>query len=114
MPFLSKAWSWFTNNQLAQIVAAFVLALIGWGVVRRNIEETGRIKERERNAAAQAAEQRRIDEAIRQQNQENQDARERADQAVSDVPIVRRTDELRDKSPRDYEILIDPARSGGQ
>ena len=54
MPFLSKAWGWFTNNPVAQIITAFVLALIGWEVVKRNIQETGRIKERERIAAAQA------------------------------------------------------------
>ena len=54
MPFLSKAWGWFTNNPIAQIITAFVLALIGWEVVKRNIQETGRIKERERIAAAQA------------------------------------------------------------
>lgn len=54
MPFLAKAWGWFTNNPIAQIITAFVLALIGWEVVKRNIQETGRIKERERIAAAQA------------------------------------------------------------
>lgn len=54
MPFLTKAWGWFTNNPIAQIITAFVLALIGWEVVKRNIQETGRIKERERIAAAQA------------------------------------------------------------
>lgn len=54
MPFLTKAWGWFTNNPVAQIVIAFVLALVGWEVVKRNIQETGRIKERERIAAAQA------------------------------------------------------------
>lgn len=54
MPFLAKAWSWFTNNLIAQIVTAFALALIGWEVVKKNIAETGRIKERERIAAAQA------------------------------------------------------------
>jgi hypothetical protein len=54
MPFLATAWRWFTHNPVAQFVAAFVLALIGWSVVKRNIQETGRIQERERIAAAQA------------------------------------------------------------
>lgn len=54
MPFLTKAWGWFTNNPIAQIITAFVLALVGWEVVKRNIQETGRLKERERIAAAQA------------------------------------------------------------
>ncbi len=54
MPFLAKAWSWFLNNPIAQIITAFVLALLGWSVVKRNIQETGRIQERERVAAAQA------------------------------------------------------------
>lgn len=54
MPFLATAWRWFTQNPVAQFVAAFVLALIGWSVVKRNIQETGRIQERERIAAAQA------------------------------------------------------------
>ena len=51
---MAKLWGWFTNNPVAQIITAFVLALIGWDVVKRNIQETGRIKERERIAAAQA------------------------------------------------------------
>lgn len=54
MPWLTKAWGWFTNNPIAQIITAFVLALIGWEVVKRNIQETGRIQERERIAKAQA------------------------------------------------------------
>ncbi len=54
MPFLAKAWSWFLNNPIAQIITAFVLALLGWSVVKRNIQETGRIQERERIATAQA------------------------------------------------------------
>jgi hypothetical protein len=54
MPFLATAWRWFTTNPVAQFIAAFVLALIGWSVVKRNIQETGRIQERERIAAAQA------------------------------------------------------------
>ena len=54
MPFLAKAWSWFLNNPIAQIITAFVLALLGWSVVKRNLQETGRIQERERIAAAQA------------------------------------------------------------
>lgn len=54
MPFLATAWRWFLNNPIAQIITAFVLALLGWSVVKRNIQETGRIQERERIAAAQA------------------------------------------------------------
>lgn len=54
MPFLAKLWGWFTNNPIAQIITAFALALIGWEVVKRNIQETGRIQERERIARAQA------------------------------------------------------------
>lgn len=54
MPFLATAWRWFTNNPVAQIITAAVLALIGWEVVKKNIQETGRIKELERIAAAQA------------------------------------------------------------
>ena len=54
MPFLTKAWGWITNNPVAQILIAVFFALIGWEVVKRNIQETGRIKERERIAAAQA------------------------------------------------------------
>jgi hypothetical protein len=54
MPYLATAWRWFAQNPVAQFVAAFVLALIGWSVVKRNIQETGRIQERERIAAAQA------------------------------------------------------------
>ena len=54
MPFLATAWRWFLNNPIAQIITAFVLALVGWSVVKRNIQETGRIQERERIATAQA------------------------------------------------------------
>lgn len=54
MPVLTKVWGWFVNNPIAQIITAFVLALIGWEIVKKNIQETGRIQERERIAAAQA------------------------------------------------------------
>ena len=66
MPFLTKAWGWFTNNPIAQIITAAVLALIGWEVVKRNIQETGRIKERERIAAAQA----KVREAVNERKSE--------------------------------------------
>ena len=62
MPFLTKAWGWFTNNPIAQIITAAVLALIGWEVVKRNIQETGRIKERERIQAAQAEARKAVNE----------------------------------------------------
>lgn len=79
MPFLSKAWTWFANNQLVQILVAFVLALIGWKVVKANIEQTGRIKERERIAAAQAQTQAaRVEHSSQVVTQE----RTHADQAI--------------------------------
>ena len=72
MPFLAKAWGWFTNNPIAQIITAFVLALIGWEVVKRNIQETGRIKERERIAVAQAAVKAKVQERSTEIIQEEQ------------------------------------------
>lgn len=79
MPFLTKAWGWFTNNPVAQVVIAFVFALIGWEVVKRNLQETGRIKERERNAAAQAAVRVAVNE---RQHEIITEERTNADQAI--------------------------------
>jgi hypothetical protein len=110
---MAKLWGWFTNNPVAQIITAAVLALIGWEVVKRNIQETGRIKERERIQAAQAQEQARIDEARRQQTEDNQNAAIRADQTAAGVAWVRSRDELRIRSPGDASILLDPAEQGG-
>ena len=110
---MAKLWGWFTNNPIAQIITAAVLALIGWEVVKRNIQETGRIKERERIAAAQAEEQRRMNEARAQQSQENIDNANRATEAAASVPWVRHRDELWDRSPGDAAILLDPAKPSG-
>jgi hypothetical protein len=110
---MAKLWGWFTNNPIAQIITAAVLALIGWEVVKRNIQETGRIKERERIAAAQAEEQRRMNEARAQQSQENQDNANRADETAASVPWVRHRDELWERSPGDARILLDPTERGG-
>lgn len=110
---MAKLWGWFTNNPIAQIITAAVLALIGWEVVKRNIQETGRIKERERIAAAQAEEQRRIDAARAQQSQENIDNATRAEETAAGVPWVRHRDELWERSPGDARILLDPTERGG-
>ena len=110
---MAKLWGWFTNNPIAQIITAAVLALIGWEVVKRNIQETGRIKERERIAAAQAEEQRRMNEARAQQSQENQDNANRANETAASVPWVRHRDELWERSPGDARILLDPTERGG-
>jgi hypothetical protein len=76
---MAKLWGWFTNNPIAQIITAAVLALIGWEVVKRNIQETGRIKERERIAAAQA----KVREATEQRQHEIIDEEQtHADQAI--------------------------------
>lgn len=86
MPFIAKAWGWFTSNPIAQIVTAFVLALIGWESVKRSIQETGRIKERERIAAAQA----QVSVAVNQRSTEIiNEERTHADAAVkaSDGPL---------------------------
>ena len=106
MPFLSKLWGWFTNNPVAQIITAFVLALIGWEVVKRNIQETGRIKERERMAAAQAEEQRRVEAALKHINEENQNAAERVDQAVDSIDRYRHTTELRTRDPANARVVL--------
>mgnify|MGYP001606120699 CR=1 FL=1 len=79
MPFLTKAWGWITNNPVAQILIAVFFALIGWEVVKRNIQETGRIKERERIAAAQA--EARLAGANRQREVQQEESRN-ADQAL--------------------------------
>ena len=115
MPFLSKAWGWFTNNPIAQIITAAVLALIGWEVVKRNIQETGRIKERERIAAAQAEEARKVEAMRRTINQENANASQAADDAVRSLPPYRHTDELRSRDPRLGSIVLGDGegRSGG-
>jgi len=76
---MAKLWGWFTNNPVAQIITAAVLALIGWEVVKRNIQETGRIKERERNAAAQAAVRVAVNE---RQHEIITEERTHADQAI--------------------------------
>lgn len=110
---MAKLWGWFTNNPIAQIITAAVLALIGWEVVKRIIQETGRIKERERIAAAQAEEQRRMNEARAQQSQENQDNATRANETAASVPWVRHRDELWDRSPGDAAILLDPVKPSG-
>ena len=113
MPFLTKAWGWFTNNPIAQIITAFVLALIGWEVVKRNIQETGRIKERERIAAAQAEEQRRVEAMRRTINLENENAAQRADQAVRDLPHYRHTDELRNNDPDLATVVLGHGQGRG-
>jgi len=79
MPFLAVAWRWFTHNPVAQFVAAFVLALIGWSVVKRNIQETGRIQERERIAAAQAQTKAAV---IERSTEIIQEERTHADEAI--------------------------------
>lgn len=76
---MAKLWGWFTNNPIAQIITAAVLALIGWEVVKRNLQETGRIKERERNAAAQAAVRVAVNE---RQHEIITEERTNADQAI--------------------------------
>jgi hypothetical protein len=86
---MAKIWGWFTNNPIAQIITAAVLALIGWEVVKRNIQETGRIKERERIQAAQAEEARRVEAMRRTINQENANASQAADDAVRSLPAYR-------------------------
>lgn len=103
---MAKLWGWFTNNPIAQIITAFVLALIGWEVVKRNIQETGRIKERERIAAAQAEEQRRVEAARREITEGNNEARHQADEAVSNLPQYRATDELRRNDPDAAAIVL--------
>lgn len=115
MPFLSKAWGWFTNNPVAQIITAFVLAFIGWEVVKRNIQETGRIKERERMAVAQAEEARRVEAMRRTINQENENAAQRADEAVRNLPGYRHTEQLRNDDPDLATIVLgnSQGRSGG-
>lgn len=114
MPFLSKAWGWFTNNPIAQIITAFVLALVGWEVVRRNIQETGRIQERERQAVANAREQARIAQAINNITKENQDATIRANAAVADLPRYVTVDELRARDPALAAIVFGPDHGSGQ
>ena len=97
MPFLATAWRWFLNNPIAQIITAFVLALVGWSVVKRNIQETGRIQERERIAATQAKVKVAVNERSTQIINEE---REHADQAIR----------VRDSSP-DYpssDLVPDP------
>ena len=97
MPFLATAWRWFLNNPIAQIITAFVLALLGWSVVKRNIQETGRIQERERVATAQAKVKVAVNERSTQIINEE---REHADQAIR----------VRDSSP-DYpssHLVPDP------
>ena len=97
MPFLATAWRWFLNNPIAQIITAFVLALVGWSVVKRNIQETGRIQERERIATAQAKVKVAVNERSTQIINEE---REHADQAIR----------VRDSSP-DYpssDLVPDP------
>jgi flagellar biosynthesis/type III secretory pathway M-ring protein FliF/YscJ len=103
---MAKLWGWFTNNPIAQIITAFVLALIGWEVVKRNIQETGSIKERERIAAAQAEEQRRVEAARREITEGNNEARHQADEAVSNLPQYRATDELRRNDPDAAAIVL--------
>lgn len=103
---MAKLWGWFTNNPIAQFIAAAVLALIGWEVVKRNIQETGRIKERERMAAAQAEEQRRVEAARREIKEENRNAEKAADEAVNSLPRYSATDELRDRDPAVATIVL--------
>lgn len=80
MPFLTKVWGWFTNNPIAQIITAFVLALLGWEVVKRNIQEAGRIQERERMAKAQA----QVKVAVQERSSEIiNEERTHADQALA-------------------------------
>lgn len=103
---MAKLWGWFTANPIAQIITAAVLALIGWEVVKRNIQETGRIKERERIAAAQAEETRRVDAMRRTINQENHNAAQASDDAVRSLPPYRHTEQLRQSDPALARIVL--------
>ena len=104
---MAKLWGWFTNNPIAQIITAFVLALIGWEVVKRNIQETGRIKERERIAAAQAEEQRRVEAARREITEGNHEAAKSADEAVGNMPKYSSTGELRARDATTARVVLD-------
>lgn len=110
MPFLSKAWNWFSNNPVAQLIGGLVLALIGWEVVKRNIQETGRIKERERMAAAVAREAVKTAETQRTIERNLDEAAARADQARADLPEFQSADELRTRRP---DIAADILPGGG-
>jgi hypothetical protein len=96
---MAKLWGWFTNNPVAQIITAFVLALIGWEVVKRNIQETGRIKERERIQAAQAEARKAVNERSTQIIKEE---RTHADEALAarDGPFYPDSDSVPDELGR--------------
>lgn len=100
MPFLATAWRWFTTNPLAQFIAAFVLALIGWSVVKRNIQETGRTQERERIAAAQAQVKVAVQERSTQIIQEERQYADSALEASHDSTPAPSFDELPDEVQR--------------
>ena len=112
MPFLTKAWKWISGNQIAQIAIGLVFALIGWEVVKRNIQETGRIKERERQAAANAREQAHVTQVLAQQQTENQNAVARANAAAANLPSSISAAELRSRDPRLADLVFGPDQSG--
>jgi len=113
MPFLAKAWGWFSTNPVAQIITAAVLALVGWSVVKKNIQDTGRLMERERQAAAQAQEERRVEAMRRTINQENHNAAQASDDAVRSLPPYRHTDELRSRDPALASIVLGDGEGRG-
>ena len=109
----SKLWGWLSNNQLAQFIAGIVLAAIGWSVVKRNIQETGRIQERERQAKAQAREYARTVETVQTIGQETERARNEAITARDAVSDVSSADELRARYPDNASIILRPREAGG-
>lgn len=112
MLVVQKLWTWISSNQIAQAFGALVLALIGWNVVKKNIQETGRIKERERIAAAQAHEYAKTVETVNAVAQETERARDQAITARDAVVDVSSVDELRARYPDNANIILRPRQAG--